>query len=103
MGRTAARKLVGRGQTAQYVAFCRKLKFRRSSVQGIGLSGQMHGLVMLDSSDRVIRPSLIWCDQRSQEQVDGINRLLGATTVLACTANPVLTGFTLAEASLGTR
>ncbi len=72
-----------------------KAQISPSSVQGIGLSGQMHGLVMLDSSDRVIRPSLIWCDQRSQDQVDGINRLLGATTVLACTANPVLTGFTL--------
>src|SRR4029077_9784579 len=37
-------------------------------VRGIGLSGQMHGLVMLDSGDRVIRPALIWCDQRSQDQ-----------------------------------
>jgi xylulokinase len=55
----------------------------------------MHGLVMLDASNSVIRPALIWCDQRSQEQVDGINRLIGAQTVLACTANPVLTGFTL--------
>src|SRR5262245_43347066 len=35
-------------------------------VRGIGLSGQMHGLVMLNASDRVIRPALIWCDQRSQ-------------------------------------
>src|SRR3954463_13664046 len=50
-----------------------KAQISASSVQGVGLSGQMHGLVMLDSSDRVIRPSLIWCDQRSQEQVDGIN------------------------------
>src|SRR5450755_297921 len=65
------------------------------SVVGIGLSGQMHGLVMLDSSDKVIRPALIWCDQRSQPQVDFINGRLGAETVLRCTANPVLTGFTL--------
>src|ERR1700757_4887710 len=36
-----------------------------SAVQGVGLSGQMHGLVMLDASNRVIRPALIWCDQRS--------------------------------------
>src|SRR5579872_6441218 len=44
-----------------------------SQVKGIGLSGQMHGLVLLDSADRVIRPALIWCDQRSQEQVDWVN------------------------------
>jgi xylulokinase len=66
-----------------------------SDVRGIGLSGQMHGLVMLDDSDQVIRPALIWCDQRSQPQVDEINRKVGAETVLTCTANPVLTGFTL--------
>src|SRR5262249_40902669 len=64
-------------------------------VRGIGLSGQMHGLVMLDAADRVIRPALIWCDQRSQEQVDAINELVGTEAVLKWTANPVLTGFTL--------
>src|SRR5690606_32517967 len=37
-----------------------------TQVRGIGLSGQMHGLVLLDDEDRVIRPALIWCDQRSQ-------------------------------------
>src|SRR5690242_20401841 len=64
-------------------------------VRGIGLSGQMHGLVILDDADQVIRPALIWCDQRSQAQVDAINQLVGKETVLASTANPVLTGFTL--------
>src|SRR5271165_3886130 len=64
-------------------------------ITGIGLSGQMHGLTLLDSDDRVIRPALIWCDQRSQAQVDSINREVGPETVLRCTANPVLTGFTL--------
>src|SRR5882672_4185955 len=43
-------------------------------VRGVGLSGQMHGLTLLDSQDRVIRPALIWCDQRSQPQVDWINQ-----------------------------
>jgi xylulokinase len=66
-----------------------------SDVRGIGFSGQMHGLVMLDAADRVIRPALIWCDQRSQRQVDGINESVGRDTVLQRTANPVLTGFTL--------
>jgi xylulokinase len=64
-------------------------------VRGIGLSGQMHGLVMLDRDDRVIRPALIWCDQRSQPQVDWIHARVGVERVLALTANPVLTGFTL--------
>jgi xylulokinase len=64
-------------------------------VRGIGLSGQMHGLVLLDAADCVIRPALIWCDQRSQPQVDAINQSVGRETVLASTANPVLTGFTL--------
>ncbi|HET9942900.1 MAG TPA: FGGY family carbohydrate kinase, partial [Terriglobia bacterium] len=64
-------------------------------VLGIGLSGQMHGLVLLDNADRVIRPALIWCDQRSQAQVDSINATVGKEIVLACIANPVLTGFTL--------
>ncbi len=64
-------------------------------VRGVGLSGQMHGLVILDASHRVIRPSLIWCDQRSQAQVDFINAKVGKEKVLKFIANPVLTGFTL--------
>jgi xylulokinase len=66
-----------------------------SAVRGIGLSGQMHGLVLLDEGGSVIRPSLIWCDQRSQPQVDGVNAKLGREKVLEYIANPVLTGFTL--------
>ncbi len=66
-----------------------------SAVRGIGLSGQMHGLVLLDGEDEVIRPALIWCDQRSQPQVDFINAKLGEKDVVRWTANPVLTGFTL--------
>jgi xylulokinase len=65
------------------------------NVRGVGLSGQMHGLVMLDRDGAVIRPSLIWCDQRSQPQVDFINGKLGKEKVLEHIANPVLTGFTL--------
>ena len=64
-------------------------------VRGVGLSGQMHGLVILDKDNAVIRPSLIWCDQRSQPQVDAINQTVGRDKVLQATANPVLTGFTL--------
>jgi xylulokinase len=66
-----------------------------SDIRGIGLSGQMHGLVILDRTGSVIRPALIWCDQRSQPQVDFINSTIGKAKVLESIANPVLTGFTL--------
>jgi xylulokinase len=66
-----------------------------SEIRGIGLSGQMHGLVILDEHGDVIRPSLIWCDQRSQRQVDFVNATVGREKILEYTANPVLTGFTL--------
>ena len=71
-----------------------KAGVRGDEIAGIGLSGQMHGLTLLDSSDSVIRPALIWCDQRSQDQVDWINAKVGEAVVLEQTANPVLTGFT---------
>ncbi|HWC95094.1 MAG TPA: xylulokinase [Candidatus Sulfopaludibacter sp.] len=66
-----------------------------SQIKGIGLSGQMHGLVILDGAHQVIRPSLIWCDQRSQKQVDAVNEKVGRENILRYIANPVLTGFTL--------
>src|SRR5262249_59160314 len=66
-----------------------------AAIRRIGLSGQMHGLVLLDSAGDVIRPSLIWCDQRSQPQVDAVNAKVGRDNVLRFIANPVLTGFTL--------
>ncbi|MEP6961699.1 MAG: xylulokinase [Acidobacteriota bacterium] len=65
------------------------------AVLGVGFSGQMHGLVMLDRDDAVIRPALIWCDQRSQAQVNFIYAKVGRENVLRWIANPVLTGFTL--------
>jgi xylulokinase len=64
-------------------------------VRGVGLSGQMHGLTLLDKNSDVIRPALIWCDQRSQTQVDYVNGKVGRQKVLEYTANPVVTGFTL--------
>jgi xylulokinase len=70
-------------------------KVKGAEVSGVGLSGQMHGLVLLDAENQVVRPSLIWCDQRSQAQVDAINKQVGAERVLRAIANPMLTGFTL--------
>ncbi len=66
-----------------------------SEIGAVGLSGQMHGLVMLDENNSVIRPALIWCDQRSQAQVDFVHRTIGRDHVVTATANPMLTGFTL--------
>ncbi|HEU0139972.1 MAG TPA: xylulokinase [Bryobacteraceae bacterium] len=76
-------------------AVIKEAKVKPGDIGAVGLSGQMHGLVILDEKDAVIRPAIIWCDQRSQSQVDAINQKVGRDNVLAFTANPVLTGFTL--------
>lgn len=62
-------------------------------IAGVGLSGQMHGSVFLDANSQVIRPALLWCDQRTQDQCDWINEHVGEQTVHEETLNPVLTGF----------
>ncbi len=66
-----------------------------SDVQSAGLTGQMHGLVMLDADGKVLRPSLIWCDQRTEEECREITEKIGAARLIELTANPALTGFTL--------
>ncbi len=65
-----------------------------SEVAGVGLSGQMHGSVFLDESDEVIRPAILWCDQRTARQCDTITETVGEDDIIAETLNPVLTGFT---------
>lgn len=67
------------------------------AVKGIGLSGQMHGLVMLDRQNAVIRPAIIWCDQRTAAECAEITRLVGAERLIEITANPALTGFTASK------
>jgi xylulokinase len=67
-------------------------------VRGVGLSGQMHGVVLLDEQHRVLRPCIIWADQRSQEQCDWITRTVGAERLLDLVSNPALTGFTAPKA-----
>ncbi|MGN1099539.1 MAG: xylulokinase [Christensenellales bacterium] len=73
-----------------------KSGIRAEDIVGIGLSGQMHGLVMLDENDEVIRPAIIWCDQRTQKQCDYITDVMGSR-LIEITANPALTGFTLSK------
>ena len=63
-------------------------------IAGIGLSGQMHGLVALDDAGEVLRPAILWCDQRTQQQCDFITEVVGRETLVRETCNPVLTGFT---------
>ncbi len=65
-----------------------------SSVKGIGLAGQMHGLVLLDDKGEVLRPSLLWNDQRTGAQCDSIRRKLGKKKLIQITGNDALTGFT---------
>ncbi len=62
-------------------------------VDGIGLTGQMHGSVFLDSSDDVIRPALLWNDQRTGRQCEEITEKVGAERLIEITGNPALTGF----------
>jgi len=64
-----------------------------SEIAAVGFSGQMHGVVLLDQAHAVLRPSLIWCDQRSQAQCDWITKKVGAEQLIRNASNPALTGF----------
>lgn len=68
--------------------------FDGASVQGIGCGGQMHGLVVLDREDRVIRPAILWNDGRTAGQVDYLNNEIGREKLSALTANIAFAGFT---------
>lgn len=63
-------------------------------IKGVGLSGQMHGLVMLDENGAVLRRSIIWCDGRTGEECKEITEKVGAKRLIELTANPALPGFT---------
>jgi len=62
-------------------------------IAGVGLTGQMHGAVFLDGGDAIIRPALLWNDQRTQKQCDEITRLVGRDELIRIAGNPALTGF----------
>jgi xylulokinase len=62
-------------------------------ILALGLTGQMHGSVFLDRSDEVIRPALLWNDQRTHHQAEAITRRVGQRRLLDITGNPALTGF----------
>jgi len=62
-------------------------------IAAVGLSGQMHGVVLLDEADNVLGPSLIWCDGRAQAECDFITETVGADYLIKLTANPAIVGF----------
>lgn len=66
-------------------------------ISGVGLSGQMHGAVLLDENDNVLRRAIIWCDQRSSYECEQITSIIGAKRLIEITANPALTGFTASK------
>ncbi len=65
-----------------------------AQVDGISFGGQMHGLVLLDENDAVLRPAILWNDGRTQEECDYLNITIGREKISSYTANMALTGFT---------
>ena len=65
-----------------------------SLVKGIGVGGQMHGLVTLDENDEVIRPAILWNDGRTSEETDWLNNVIGKSWLSRHTANIAFAGFT---------
>ena len=66
----------------------------KQDIEGISFSGQMHGMVILDEKDNVIRPAILWNDGRTQAECDYLNNEIGREIISGYTANMALTGFT---------
>jgi len=67
-------------------------------VRGVGLSGQMHGVVLLDEESKVLRPCIIWADQRSDAQCRWMTEQVGASRLIELVSNPALPGFSAPKA-----
>ena len=65
-----------------------------SDIVAVGLAGQMHGAVLLDSADRPLRPAMLWNDQRTGRECDEIREVVGRRRLIGLTGNDALTGFT---------
>jgi xylulokinase len=70
---------------------------RGDQIACVGLTGQMHGAVLLDECARVVRPALIWCDVRTEKQCRDLTEKLGAERLIGLTCNPALANFTLTK------
>ena len=68
-----------------------------AEIEAVGLTGQMHGCVMLDAEGKVLRPALIWADQRTQPQCDWLTEKIGFERLIELTCNPALPNFTLTK------
>ena len=68
-----------------------------ADIKGLGISGQMHGLAMLDKEGKVLRRSIIWADQRTARECEEITERVGEQRLIEITANPALTGFTASK------
>ena len=78
-----------------YQGFSKIVKGYEKDIESISFSGQMHGLVILDSYDKVIRPAILWCDQRTEKECEYLNNEIGKEKLVEYTGNIALTGFTL--------
>lgn len=81
----AVRKVLAEGQ------------LRGDQILCVGFSGQMHGAVMLDAAEEVVRPALIWCDVRTEEQCQELNQRIGSARLIQLTCNRALPNFTLTK------
>ena len=72
----------------------KETRIKAESIASIGLTGQMHGLVLLDQAGQVLRPAILWNDGRTQVQCDEIHSRIGKERLIAITGNMALTGFT---------
>ena len=75
-------------------ACLQKTGLQPAMVKGIGLTGQMHGLVILDENGSVLRPSILWNDQRTQRECDEIREIIPKRELIQICGNNALTGFT---------
>lgn len=71
-----------------------KSKVKSEEIKGVGLSGQMHGLVLIDKNHDILRPAILWCDVRTTEQCRYITETVGRDLLVQSTCNPALEGFT---------
>ena len=78
-------------------AFQKSPSIRAEEIACVGFSGQMHGAVLLDAAGEVVRPALIWCDQRTEKQSQELSAKFGADKLIRLTCNPPLTNFTLTK------
>lgn len=86
--------LFWKGTVQSIRAVLEKAQITGRQVAAVGLTGQMHGMTLLDAHGDVIRPCILWNDQRTAQQCEWITNLIGAPRVLQLTGNPILTGFT---------